>query len=217
MKKIQLKEANKTIALAGIFQAAFLVHQIAFNQNYNEKAFLSSIESITKLNIPDVKSLFGHSDNIKIGLSYLVYYSTKSSTKKEDKQLIKYLLFMAKLAKHVLSNKKIFNRLQRRLETITSQAEQLGANHNIVIHELAMLYKQAFVSIGLEVPILGKRSCFKNYDILNKIYALILAGIRAGVLWYQVGGSRLELLFSRSRLKKQAILLLSHDWQTLVT
>jgi high frequency lysogenization protein len=212
-----LHEANKTMALAGIFQAAILVHQIAFNQKYNEQAFLSSIESILKINLPDVASLFGNSENIQYGLSYLIYYSTNDSTKKEDKLLIKYLLYMTKLAKHVLSNKNLFNRLQHRLKGINLQAEHLGHLHDIVIRELALLYRQSFVSIGLDIPVFGKRSCFKGNDTLNKIYALLLAGIRASVLWYQVGGSRLELFFSRTRLKKQAILLLNHDWQSLTS
>jgi high frequency lysogenization protein len=37
----------------------------------------------------------------------------------------------------------------------------------------------------------------------------LLAGIRAAVLWQQVGGGRLQLMFSRQRLLREAKTLLS--------
>ena len=37
-----------------------------------------------------------------------------------------------------------------------------------------------------------------------------LAGIRAAVLWHQVGGGRLQLMFSRNRLTTQAKQILAH-------
>ena len=37
-----------------------------------------------------------------------------------------------------------------------------------------------------------------------------LAGIRAAVLWHQVGGGRLQLMFSRNRLVNQAKQILAH-------
>ncbi|VTR41516.1 High frequency lysogenization protein HflD [Serratia fonticola] len=40
--------------------------------------------------------------------------------------------------------------------------------------------------------------------------ATLLAGIRAAVLWQQVGGSRLQLMFSRNRLLKQAQNIVAH-------
>ena len=38
----------------------------------------------------------------------------------------------------------------------------------------------------------------------NRIRALLLSGIRAAVLWRQLGGNRLRLLFSRSRIVRCA-------------
>ncbi|HSR54696.1 MAG TPA: DUF489 family protein, partial [Alphaproteobacteria bacterium] len=39
--------------------------------------------------------------------------------------------------------------------------------------------------------------------------ALLLAGIRAAVLWRQVDGSRLRLLFGRKRIVREAQMALS--------
>ena len=43
-----------------------------------------------------------------------------------------------------------------------------------------------------------------------KVRATLLAGIRAAVLWHQVGGGRLQLMFSRNRLTTQAKQILAH-------
>lgn len=44
----------------------------------------------------------------------------------------------------------------------------------------------------------------KNAQVQAKVRATLLAGIRAAVLWQQVGGGRLQLMFSRARLVKEA-------------
>jgi CII-binding regulator of phage lambda lysogenization HflD len=44
----------------------------------------------------------------------------------------------------------------------------------------------------------------------GKVRASLLAGIRAAVLWHQVGGGRLQLMFSRNRLTTQAKQILAH-------
>jgi high frequency lysogenization protein len=43
----------------------------------------------------------------------------------------------------------------------------------------------------------------------HKIRAWLLAGIRAAVLWRQVGGNRRNILFSRSKIVKNAQQLLN--------
>lgn len=214
MKRIGQTDINKTVALAGIYQAAHLVSQAAFNHRLNRLAYQSSIESLFKLELPNVESLFRCHDSLKLGLFYLIHYTTGSSISLEEKQLLRYLFRMSKMAKKVLKNRDIFEQLQRRLQSIGLQARHLGSMHEIVIRELGLLYRQVFLSRGIEIPVLGKRSSFTNPQRMSEIYALLLAGIRAAVLWQQVGGSVFPLLFSRAQLKKQAIYLLKHEWGT---
>ena len=47
-------------------------------------------------------------------------------------------------------------------------------------------------------------------QVQAKVRATLLAGIRAAVLWHQVGGGRLQLMFSRNRLTTQAKQILAH-------
>jgi len=46
-------------------------------------------------------------------------------------------------------------------------------------------------------------------DNLERIRALLLAGIRSIILWRQMGGTRLQLVFSQQELKQAADELLN--------
>jgi high frequency lysogenization protein len=49
-------------------------------------------------------------------------------------------------------------------------------------------------------------------DNAAKIRALLLAGIRAALLWRQAGGDRWKLIFSRSAMQKEAQQLLKANY-----
>lgn len=203
-------DANKTLALAGIFQAAYLVNQIAFNGELNENAYQTSLQSIFNLDSPDVPSIFNGSNGVRIGLSYVMRYGTKKPPFQET-ILIRYILHITELAKKVLKNPELFKHLQRRLEPIISQVSHLGLTNDIVIHELASLYRQVFLGRQLQIPVRGKSDSLKKTIVVEKIYAVLVAGIRSAVLWYQVGGNRWQLFFLRRKLRDQANFLLQHE------
>jgi high frequency lysogenization protein len=211
---MQYSETDKTLALAGIFQAAHLANQIAFNQEINENTFKISMESIFKIESADVASVFGDKNGVRTGLSYVIQYGTKEPPFKE-KILIRYLFYIANLGKKVINNPELSKHLQRRLQPIISQATHLGTTNEIVIKELALLYRQVFLGRHLQVPVLGKLDVLKKTDVVHKIYAALMAGIRSAVLWYQVGGNRWQLFFGRKHLREQADFLLRHESSSL--
>ena len=46
----------------------------------------------------------------------------------------------------------------------------------------------------------GSPAVLQSPQVQAKVRSALLAGIRAAVLWHQVGGGRLQLMFSRNRL-----------------
>lgn len=203
-------DANRTLALAGIFQAAHLVNQIAFNGQLDENAYQTSLRSIFILDAPDVPSIFNGPNGVRIGLAYVMRYGTKKPPFQET-ILIRYILHITELAKKVLKHPELFQHLQRRLQPIISQASHLGLTNDIVIRELATLYRQVFLGRQLQIPVRGKLDSLKKAIVVDNIYAVLVAGIRAAVLWYQVGGNRWQFFFSRRKLCDQANFLLRHE------
>ena len=57
----------------------------------------------------------------------------------------------------------------------------------------------------------GNPTYLQNSHTANKVRALLLAGIRAAILWRQVGGKRWHLLIARNRYQKACQQLLGTD------
>lgn len=205
------RETDRTMALAGIFQAAALASNIALNKPIHEGMYHASLESIFKVDAPDVKSVYGDPLYLRTGLSTLKDFAAQKPYFKE-KILLRYILYMIRAAKKILNNKEMSQQLSRRLQPIISQAHHLGPHHELVMRELSMLYRQVFLERRLFVMILGNTTTLKDPLIIQKIFSMLVAGIRSAVLWYQLGGSRLQLLFQRTHIGKSAHILLQHEY-----
>ena len=57
----------------------------------------------------------------------------------------------------------------------------------------------------------GEQNYLRNNDNAAKIRALLLAGIRAAVLWQQLGGSRWTLFWSRRKYVATAKKFISYN------
>jgi len=70
--------------------------------------------------------------------------------------------------------------------------------------QLAGLYQDTISTLSYRIQVQGKVEYLKDDDVANKIRALLLAGIRSAVLWYQLGGRRWRLLIYRRRVQEAA-------------
>jgi high frequency lysogenization protein len=88
--------------------------------------------------------------------------------------------------------------------------------HPTVIANLADIYLNTISTFHFRVMILGTQRVLNAKENMEKVRALLLAGVRAAVLWRQVGGSRLQILFSRAKIKACAEKLLTQLNDNLV-
>jgi high frequency lysogenization protein len=73
---------------------------------------------------------------------------------------------------------------------------------------LASVYTDTISTLQPRIMVKGEESVLRNVDSQNMIRALLLAGMRATVLWKQCGGSRIRLIFQRRRILETCRLLL---------
>ena len=76
--------------------------------------------------------------------------------------------------------------------------------HPNMIARLAEIYSNSISQLGPRIMIKGDQSHLANPDNAAKIRALLLAGVRAALLWRQAGGSRWNLIFARGAMQKEA-------------
>jgi len=192
---------KKTIALAGIVQAACLVKDLAQTGKINEAACRASIDSIFQTHPKDVLAVYGGNlEGIKFGLENLVKLLTLPTVSTEAR----YMLGLMRLQKKISQSDKMMGLLSQRLDQAKKQVEYFSLLHPTVISNLADIYLNTISTFKFRIIIWGGQRVLTAPENMEKIRALLLAGIRSSVLWRQVGGSRLQLIFSRGKISKMA-------------
>ncbi|WP_244346777.1 lysogenization protein HflD, partial [Klebsiella pneumoniae] len=90
--------------------------------------------------------------------------------------------------------------LGRRIDNLEHQRDHFGLSQEAMLNTIAGIYVDNISSLGPRIQVTGSPEILRNTLIQAKVRSLLLSGIRSAVLWRQVGGNRLQLLFSRSRL-----------------
>ncbi len=196
-------QEDRTIALAGIFQAASLVKDIAWHGKSNQAAVESSIESLLQFDAPDVISIYGNIAGIIHGLRVLQNQLDNHSPER-NADVTRYVVTLIHLQKKLEKNPEMLTEISDRLEQIKSQLDYFDLSHSNTISKIAEVYKTTISTMQPKIIVEGEQIYLSNNENADKIRALLLAGIRSSLLWQQTGGSRLQLLFSRKKYLKSA-------------
>jgi len=92
----------------------------------------------------------------------------------------------------------------QRLDQVKRQLHHFTINDDAVIANMASIYSDIISPLGAKIHVAGSPNQLQQQAVQQKIRTLLLAGVRAAVLWRQVGGKRRHLFFSRKALVKTA-------------
>ncbi len=199
---------DRTIALAGIFQVAHLVDQIATKGLYDTSALESSIGSILKLDVDAVVDVFGSIEGVATGLSILVR-QLGGNKKDVNMQVTRYVLGILHLENKLNKNPAMLEQITKGITEAKSQSEYFHVTHENVLANLADTYKNTLSTIKPQIMVSGDHGYLHTPENANKVRALLFAGIRSAVLWRQCAGSRWQVLFKRKAFLKEAKRLLN--------
>lgn len=201
---------DRTLALAGIFQATELVQRVARTGMSDSAALAASIGSIFQTNAGTSAEVYGGVSGVRTGLKLMTRYLATGSHA-GDLEVLRYSIGVVQLARRLLRNPKLLNTLSEGIEQATRQAEHYSVTHANVLAALAALYERTLSTLTPRIMVNGERVYLANQDNVHKIRALLLAAVRSAVLWQQKGGSRLSLLWSRRRYLRCAEALLAES------
>lgn len=199
--------SNQTIALAGVAQACSLVRQLATTGNADLEAMTASIGSVLKIDSDSVADVYGGLIGIKLGLEQLDLQLTSRVVANPEQA--RYAAQLVHLQKQLSQNPDMLDQIRAGITKAQNQAEHFGVMHENVLANLADVYHGTISTLQPRIMINGDPQHLGNQTTVNKIRALLLAGIRASLLWRQCGGSRWHLLLSRKKLQHEANHLLS--------
>ncbi|MBN8727943.1 MAG: high frequency lysogenization protein HflD [Xanthomonadales bacterium] len=188
-----MREA-RVIALAGVLQACHLVHQLATRGRADEGAAESSLSSVFRIDADSAADVYGGLTGVRSGLEILQSHFENGTG---DLALTRLGMSVLRLERRLSSDRRALAELRSGIDGIQRQVEHFGAAHATVQARLAELYVTVLSPLRPRIMVHGDPQHLGNPQLVERIRALLLAAVRAAVLWRQVGGSQLRLLMRR--------------------
>lgn len=193
------------ISFAGVCQAASLVQQFAYHGTADTDAFRHSLSSLLVMQPKSVMHVFGD-DLHHLKLGFETALAQTGGGGKLDQEIGRYWISIIALSHKLAANPEAKNALAERLQhlerNILCNARDMLDEQTI--SALADIYSEIISPLGSRIHVLGSQSYLSQPNVQNRIRAALLAGIRAAILWQQVGGKRLQFLFSRKKILQAA-------------
>ncbi|MDC1287086.1 high frequency lysogenization protein HflD [Gammaproteobacteria bacterium] len=201
---------NQTLALAGMFQAATLVDELALHGNCNSVEFDCSFDSLFTIEADTPREALGDIACLARGFTALGDY-LGGENRAPGRNIAYYLLSMLKLSNQILRDEDLSGLLLKGLSGIDTDRDSFNLSRHSVIHKIDGLYQNCISGLSPRIIVRGEQSYLRNDDNAAKIRVLLLAGIRAAVLWQQLGGNRWSLFWSRKKYVTTARKFLSYS------
>lgn len=198
---------QQALAIAGIAQAASLTNQLARTGTADSTAFAGSVHSIFMTDAPDVESIFFDRSYLRLGLNNLI--DVLDGEKQPEPEVMRYSAAIVHLQRDLMRKPDVLQTVAQRLEQAKKQVAIHGSEtHSQLIETLAAIYSDTLSTFRFRIQVNGNPQYLQAPAIAAQIRTQLLAGVRASMLWQQLGGSRLHFLFKRRALMNAAQSLL---------
>lgn len=193
-----------TLALAGVCQSAKLVQQFSEQGSADQAAFAVSLNSLINTAPDSTLAVYGDDPaNLRLGLTTLL--EQVSGAKGElDMNVGRYWMSLLALQGKLDANPQSKQLLGSRIQGLERQLQHFELLDEQMIANIAAIYVDVISPLGAKIQVKGSPIYLQQSGIQNRVRAALLCGIRSAVLWRQLGGSRLKLLFSRSKYQQAA-------------
>lgn len=198
---------DQTIALAAVYQSAVMAHELANSGAVrDQKSWETSLNSLYKINASSTEDVFDNNmSGLALGLNTLIKSFNKDS---HYINVIKYTITLLSLASKLQSRPEMMEVIEKGLQDSKVLQNPEEPLNKAVVGKLAQIYSKTISQMQPRVIVAGQPFHLKDPATTEKIRAVLLAGIRAAVLWRQVGGTQLQLLFKRKVYIEEAKTLL---------
>ena len=192
---------EQTLALAGIAQSAFLVHQLAHHGLAAQDKFSTMINSLFVTHPKTTEEVYGNAGKLQLGLQVLQESLAGSSSIFSHAEVMRYQMSLLFLEYQLSRKPQLMNEISKGLDKIKTLYPDVHlAEDSHAIRDISRLYLSTLSTLSFRIKVRGDMNHLKNDHIACKVRAALFAGIRSAVLWRQVGGKRWHLVLRRKHL-----------------
>ncbi|MBL4680581.1 MAG: high frequency lysogenization protein HflD [Pseudomonadales bacterium] len=197
-----LKSATKDLTtrvlpLAGIVQSAYLVTGIANTGMIAQDSLVKTLNCIFIQNPESISEVYQGTQDIEIGLGLLSTLLTNIDLQ-QHAEIVRYSLSLMDMERKFAKNPTLSHHLSSGIQKILTQRK---SEENLWIESLADLYEETIGQLHPRIQVTGDQQHLQNPINIQRIRALLLAGLRSAVLWRQLGGRQWQLVLSKKSMK----------------
>lgn len=201
--------SNQVMALAGVFQSALMVEQLARQGSLERPRLEQSIRTVLNLNPSSVEAVYGGIAGVKTGLEGLKEVLAKRG-KGMSPDVLRYAMGILHAQKKLTARDDLMESLSQHLTRAVDQCAYFDDPlHESVIAAVANSYQQSVSKLDFRIRVMGNPSYLQNPNVAEQVRAALLFGIRSAHLWHQLGGRRWHIVVKRSKLHDTAEQLLA--------
>lgn len=192
----------QVMALAAIAQAISQVQTIARGEITSPRDIAICLQSIAEQNPTDAIEIYGGQlRNLQNGYKILQQQLTGNGVK--DVEITRYGMAVLMLEKALSANSDVKQAIGRRIDRLQQQLQHFQITDDTLIASIADIYVEHISPLGNRIQVAGSPDQLKQTIVQQKIRALLLAAVRAAVLWRQAGGRRYHFLLNRKALLQE--------------
>ena len=198
---------ERTMALAGIFQATELVRQAANHGTWSGYAADTCLDSLLAIEADTVEDIYGDASNLRLGAETLI--SVLQGDRRHMESL-GYAVSIMQLENNFRKKTKMQSQIGLELQSITTIDDGLeNTRFEICRHKKLPIFTPG---PSARFPLASSSTVAHNIcrwiERSTGYVHFLFAGLRSAVLWRQMGGGRFSLMFGRKKMLEQAQTLL---------
>ncbi len=186
---------GRVIALAGLFQALALVRAIAQRGGCDAQIARASLASIFRIDADSPADVYAGVGNLRLGLETLVSQLDESG--KRDLVLTRMAVQVLRLERALMRNNAALSALRDGIDAMRPLLAQVESATLDPGGRLAELYANTLSRLQPRIMVEGNPAFLQQSAQVDRIRALLMAAVRAAVLWRQLGGNQWSLMFRR--------------------
>jgi high frequency lysogenization protein len=185
---------ERTLALAGLFQATALAQQLANEGRCDEQALEASLRSVFRIDAPSVVGVYGNVGSVRLGLRTLIAQLDETG---RDMAVTRMAVTVLRLERSLAARRDLLDHLQQGILAAKRQVDHFGQGSPQVVGRLAELYASTLSTLKPRVMVTGNPQLLQQAAVVERVRASLLAAVRSAVLWRQIGGRQWQLLLHR--------------------
>jgi high frequency lysogenization protein len=191
---------DRVIALAALVQAVEQVQQMANLGQAQTRALEPVIASLFRFDVPDTEAVYDGKRNLDFGIKRL---RAQLDGAGRDSFIVRVCMSLIQLERSFLNDENAVAKVQARLNELAPMAEEKGFTHPDLLAALGEIYANVISPLGPKIMVQGNPVYLAQAQVIGEVRAALLAGIRAAVLWRQVGGSFWDFFLRRGAIARE--------------